>query len=71
MEYADVYQCDLALVINNETIAEHVKAYYCACVYSALAALHDNAVLHRFINSTSVLITEKGVPKVCLLRCYF
>ncbi len=38
------------------------KLYYCACIYSAIEVLHENAVLHRFINPNSVYISDKSIP---------
>ena len=38
--------------------------YYAACIYSALSSLHENAVISRFVNSNSVYITDRGVPKL-------
>ena len=39
-----------------------------ACIYSAVAALHDIGVMHRFINPGSIYINMHGVPKLTDLR---
>lgn len=64
LEFPDVYMCDLATANAHSTISNNAKVFYAACIYSAVAALHDNAVLHRFINSSSVFLTDKGVAKL-------
>jgi hypothetical protein len=64
LEFPDVYMCDLATAIAHSTISNNAKVFYAACIYSAVAALHENAVLHRFINSSSVFLTDKGVAKL-------
>ena len=66
--YSDVFVCDLALVISSETSTVEEKVYYAGCVYSAVMALHDNGLMHRFVNSSSVYLTEQGVPKLCDFR---
>jgi serine/threonine protein kinase len=64
LEYADAFRCDLSLAIQNVQISIEAKVYFIACIYSAIATLHENAVMHRFINSSSIYLTELGVPKV-------
>ena len=68
MRYEDLFMCDLALAIQQNAIEEENKTYYSACLYSAVAALHDMGVMHRFINPGSVYINSKGVPKLADMR---
>jgi serine/threonine protein kinase len=68
MRYSDLYMCDLALAIQQNAIEDENKVYYSACLFSAVAALHDIGVMHRFINPGSVYITSKGVPKLTDMR---
>lgn len=68
MRYEDLFMCDLALAIQQNAIEEENKTYYSACLYSAVAALHDVGVMHRFINPGSVYINSKGVPKLADMR---
>ena len=70
LEYGDLYHCDLALAIANTTLNTDVKIYYCACIYSALTTLHENAVLHRLINSSAVYISDRGIPMVSYTILY-
>ena len=48
LRYEDLFMCDLALAIQQNAIEEENKAYYSACLFSALAALHSCGVMHRF-----------------------
>jgi len=68
LAYSDIYVCDLALAIANNAIPEAEKPFYCACMVSALTALHDEGIMHRFINPGSFLITPDGIPKLVDLR---
>jgi len=49
-------------------VPPEAKQYYIACLYSAVCALHENGLVHRFINPGSVYITASGVPKLADLR---
>jgi serine/threonine protein kinase len=64
LEYSDLFRCELSLAIQNNAIPDKAKMYYAACIYAALASLHENAVINRFISSSSVYITDRGVPKL-------
>ena len=68
LNYGDVFMCDLALAIQQEAIKEEDKVYYSACLFSAIFALHEIGIMHRFINTGSVYITTSGVPKLADLR---
>ena len=63
--YSDSYQCDLALALSNGAVTDEAKPYYAACIFSAVSTLHENGLIHRFINSGTIFITTTGVPKVC------
>lgn len=62
--YDEHFQCDLALAISNAAVAAEAKPYYAACIYSGIAAMHENGLIHRFINSGTIFINSRGVPKV-------
>ena len=65
LEYSDVFVCDLSMAIVNAALTTtEMKVFYGASVYSAMKALHAHGLMHRFINSGSVLITDSGIPKV-------
>ena len=62
--YADVFRCDLQVALANGAISEDGKTHCAACIYSAVAALHDEGIFLRFINPESIFLTDRGVPKV-------
>lgn len=67
--YDDLYECDLshALLINGLTVQE--KCIYSACLYSGLQTLHENGLLHRFLNPSSIYISaRKRLPILADLR---
>jgi serine/threonine protein kinase len=66
--YEDVFTCDLAAAMAADALTAPAKVYYAACIYSALHALHNHGVMHRFINPEGIYITVKGVPKLADLR---
>lgn len=68
VNYADVYLCDLGLAIHQDAINEDHKIIYSACLCSAMFALHDLGIMHRFLNPGSVYINSRGLPKIADLR---
>ena len=64
--YEDVFTCDLAAAIAADALTAEAKPVYAACIYSAVHALHNHGVMHRFINPEGIYVTAKGVPKVSL-----
>lgn len=68
MNYSEMFYCDLALAIHQNVIDDETKVYYSACAYSALNYLHENGLMHRFINPGSIYITADGIPKLADLR---
>ena len=66
--YEDVFVCDLALIISSESATMDAKKFYAACVLSSITALHDNGLMHRFINPSSFFVNERGVVKLTDLR---
>ena len=68
MFYSDLFVCDLGLAIHQNVIDEEAKTYYASCLFSAVFALHDQGVMHRFINPGTIYITSKGIPKITDLR---
>ena len=68
MQYSDVFVCDLGLAIHQNAVEEENKTYYSACLFSAVFALHDIGIMHRFINPGSIYINTKGIPKLTDLR---
>jgi serine/threonine protein phosphatase PrpC/serine/threonine protein kinase len=66
--YSEVYLCDLGLAIYQNAISDENKTYYSACLCSALFALHEIGVMHRFINPGSIYINSNGLPKIAELR---
>lgn len=66
--YSEQFVCDLgsALMLG---IPDDAKVTYIACLYQALAALHDKGLIHRFVNPTAVYISaEKMLPVIADLR---
>jgi serine/threonine protein kinase len=49
-------------------VEEENKTYYSACLFSAVFALHDIGIMHRFINPGSIYINTKRIPKLTDLR---
>eukprot|EP01034_Spumella_vulgaris_P021903 gene21902-27980_t len=68
LAYKENFVCDLSLAIQNSAVPTEAKRYYAACLYSAVTSLHENGLMHRFINPGSVYITASGVPKLTDLR---
>eukprot|EP00605_Chrysophyceae_sp_TOSAG23-4_P001049 GSChrysophyteH1.ASY1.ANO1.1154.1 assembled CDS len=68
LNFNDLYVCDLALAISQNAIDDDHKTYYSACIASAIFALHELGVMHRFINPGSIYINSKGLPKLAGLR---
>jgi len=68
IQYSDVFVCDLGLAIHQNAVEEDAKTYYSACLFSAVFALHDLGIMHRFINPGSIYINTKGIPKLTDLR---
>lgn len=69
--YEDVYDCDLAhlLTIHNNNLTIHEKCLYSACLYNALQTLHDNGLIHRFLNPSAIYISrKKKLPILADLR---
>ena len=64
----DHFQCDLSTVLSETAISTDAKYYYAACAASAILALFDFGLFHRFINTSSLYITSSGVLKVADLR---
>ncbi len=64
LQYKEHFVCDLSLAIHSGAIPSEAKKYYIACLYGAIISLHENGLMHRFINPSSVYITAAGVPKV-------
>ena len=67
--YEDAFHCDLGLAMANGAVRDEDKQYWAACLYSAVAALHDAGVFLRFLNPSAVYVTSKGIPKVSELLC--
>jgi len=68
LAYKELFTCDLSLALQNNAVPAEAKQYYIACLYSAVCALHENGLVHRFINPSSVYITSAGVPKLTDMR---
>eukprot|EP01038_Epipyxis_sp_PR26KG_P010672 gene10672-14332_t len=66
--YNEVFICDLSLAIANNAITDELKPFYASCLYRGMTALHENGLIHRSINPSSVYITGAGVPKISDLR---
>lgn len=66
--FKDVFTCDLSLALQNQCIGEKFRPYIMACLYSALSSLHSLGVEHRYINTSSVYITNGGIPKIADFR---
>ena len=62
--YADVFRCDLQVALGNGAISDEGKTHCAACIFSAVAALHNEGIFLRFINPESIYLTNRGVPKV-------
>lgn len=69
LQYNDIFVCDLALAISNKAITNQSKPYYSACIWSAITSIHNEGLLHRFINPGAIYITNMGVPKLADFRC--
>ncbi len=69
LAYKEHFTCDLSLAVHNHAVPAEAKRYYTACLYSAVISLHENGLMHRFINPSSVYITASGVPKVLRADC--
>jgi serine/threonine protein kinase len=46
--YKEHFVCDLACALANNAVAVEAKVFYLACLYSAILALHENGLMHRF-----------------------
>lgn len=66
--YEDTFLCTLDVALANHSLSDEHKGYYTACLFAALAAFHDAGIFLRFLNSSAVYITSKGVPKIADLR---
>jgi len=62
--YDDVFTCDLSLALANGAIPPEAKAFHCACILSGITILHDHGLMHRFVNPSSVYLTNTGICKV-------
>mmetsp|Transcript_10708 Transcript_10708/g.16227 ORF Transcript_10708/g.16227 Transcript_10708/m.16227 type:complete len:1008 (-) Transcript_10708:197-3220(-) len=66
--YDDSFECDLAhaMVLG---IPDEEKLLYCASLYSATRALHDNGLIHRFLNPSGVFMSaSRRLPVLADLR---
>lgn len=70
LTYNDVFNCDLASIIyaTDSNITNDMKVYYCMGIYNGLNILHENGLLNRYLNPSSIYITNEGIPKICDLR---
>lgn len=68
LAYNENFECDMAYAILNNLIPDNAKQHYCACIYSALSCLHENGLMHRFLNPCAVYISDCGVPMLTDLR---
>jgi serine/threonine protein kinase len=66
--YNDIFQCDLATAITLGIPLPN-KIIFAACIYKAISSIHSNGLLHRFINPTSIYMSQSNnVPLVCDFR---
>ncbi len=70
LTYNDIFNCDLASIIyaTDSNITNDIKMYYCMGIYNGLNVLHENGLLNRYLNPSSIYITNGGIPKICDLR---
>jgi hypothetical protein len=66
--FKDHFVCDLSLAIQDKAIQDDWKAYYCACIFSAICKVHSLGLIHRLVNSNSIFITKGGTVKVKFLN---
>lgn len=62
--YEDVFTCDLSLALTNGAIPNDAKPFHAACILSAITVLHDNGLMHRFVNPSSIYLTNTGICKL-------
>jgi hypothetical protein len=66
--YGDIFTCDVSAAVQNDALTPEARKFVAAAIFSAVEHVHTNGLLHRFINSTSVYLTEKFVPKLTDMR---
>jgi serine/threonine protein phosphatase PrpC len=66
--YEDNFVCDISAAIINDALSLNAKKFCTSAIFSALEQLHLNGVMHRFLNSSSVYMTDRCVPKLTDLR---
>ena len=40
------------------------RPYYAACILAGITALHNNGLMHRYVNPNAIYFTTRGVPMV-------
>jgi serine/threonine protein phosphatase PrpC len=66
--YDDVFLCDISTAVVNDALTIEAKKFCIAATFRAIEHIHENGLLHRFINSSSIYLTAGMIPKLTDLR---